>query len=332
MSDQPLDETAEASICSLLHSQSEASITLGLRILSGVGVSSGTISDLFMLHALTSNTEHKGLAKSLLLAGANEALRKVVESDGYVSPEDASLCQRLGLDPLVVATSRFAAYGAEPNFLIEFGTAAMRRRVLRRLIREDCLDAHKAALRRLPEELGEFAQLRKLWLGRNNLTTLPKSIGALHRLEGIDLSSNMGFRGLPPSFSQLGALKGLSLMYAPLTRVPQEVLSLAALESLELTATSISELPRTFGALGRLKILGLRFNPLLALPPQLVELPVLEELSIDGSVLAGDGSSVVTLGKMKRLKKLTLTGRRTAEAVSILKRLQRELAGAVAWA
>lgn len=143
------------------------------------------------------------------------------------------------------------------------------------------LDFSGCGLSYLPPEIGQFANLEKLWLQDNNLEELPPSIGNLRKLTQLKLTGNK--------------LKAL----------PKEFWRLSSLERLWLNNNSFSDLDDKLGKLSSLKWLILDDNPLTALPSTIERLVHLEELWLQEGQLAVLPES---LTKLESLKKLMLWG------------------------
>ena len=72
------------------------------------------------------------------------------------------------------------------------------------------LNLDKLEMRRLPEIIGQFTELRELRLKKTNLESIPESIGNLSKLQILDLEDNH-LTQLPASIGQLTNLKRLLL-------------------------------------------------------------------------------------------------------------------------
>jgi len=74
------------------------------------------------------------------------------------------------------------------------------------------LDLYFQELTSLPDEVGQFVNLKVLELSGNSLTSLPETFGQLEKLEWLSLKGN-DISKLPESFKNLTNLKELSLVY-----------------------------------------------------------------------------------------------------------------------
>jgi internalin A len=86
-------------------------------------------------------------------------------------------------------------------------------------------------LTKLPESLGQFAQLQKLTLSHNELTELPESLSQLKQLRILHLNDNQ-LTVLPESLSQLRQLLLLNLSDNQLMELPESLKQLKSLDKL----------------------------------------------------------------------------------------------------
>jgi internalin A len=122
----------------------------------------------------------------------------------------------------------------------------------------------------LSPEIGELTTLQFLYLGGNQLTTLPPEIGQLTNLEMLDLRGNQ-LTTLPPEIGQLTNLQFLYLGGNQLATLPPEIGQLTNLEMLDLRGNQLTAVPRHFAALLRSGLsIALQGNPLLDPIPELI--------------------------------------------------------------
>ncbi len=107
-----------------------------------------------------------------------------------------------------------------------------------------------------------YPKLKSLNLSENKLTSLPKTIGQLHKLEELSLDLNK-LTSLPKTIGQLTSLKWLSLRSNKLTSLPKTIGQLKNLIKLDLSNNQLKTLPAgVFSGLTNLKQLGLSNNQL----------------------------------------------------------------------
>lgn len=117
-------------------------------------------------------------------------------------------------------------------------------------------------LKKIPPQVFEMRNLRRLDLGRNFIDSIPPEIGLLTNLQELDLRRNR-IRIVPPEMGQLTELRILNLSRNPILELPDQMSTLTKLEELILWCTGIISLPPSFVALdASLKVLDLRVCPL----------------------------------------------------------------------
>jgi Leucine-rich repeat (LRR) protein len=142
------------------------------------------------------------------------------------------------------------------------------------LIEEIC---YNEEFETLPDQLGDVENLRKLYLTRGIVTSLPESFGNLQKLEELSLSAHR-FSRLPEPVTRLTNLRTLNLPSNQIEELPESFGDLASLEDLDLALNRIRTLPEAFGRLTNLKRLDLNSNHLRSLPASFGDLVSLEEL------------------------------------------------------
>ena len=141
------------------------------------------------------------------------------------------------------------------------------------------LNLARNELRSLPESIGNLTALTSLHLARNQLISLPDSFGNLIALTYLYLETNQ-LRSLPDSFENLTALIKLHLDSNKLTSLPESIGNLSALTRLDLTGNQLKLLPESFGNLSALTLLYLTSNQLRSLPVSFGNLTALTSLHL----------------------------------------------------
>ena len=154
------------------------------------------------------------------------------------------------------------------------------------------LDLENTELHELPDVIGTLSGLSAggclgLWLGSNELTTLPNSIGNLVALRSLDVDNNK-LTALPNSIGNLVCLESLYANHNRLAQLPATIGKLRTLRELRVSDNQLCDedaLPVELGSgLAKcLKSLWLARNGLGALPPAVCGLKALEELDICGN-------------------------------------------------
>ncbi len=205
------------------------------------------------------------------------------------------------------------------------------------------LDLSGMNLRKLPNEILNLKQLKRLLLVNNRITELPPQIERLEALEHLDLNGNL-LNALPKNFAKLKQLKRLSLSHNRFTNLAKSVRELNQLEVLDIghnligkigcdmtqfknmkrfyvNNNKISKLPAGLFSLEKLQVLDASNNQLQSLPSELGKLNDLYELHLNGNELKEIADSI---GELHQLQKLDLRDNmlvRLPETLSSLKKL-----------
>ena len=163
---------------------------------------------------------------------------------------------------------------------------------------------------RIPRELGGLANLRWLFLYRDDLTgAIPPELGNLANLESLNLGENNLTGPIPPELGNLANLQRLALRENDLTGpILPELGNLANLESLNLSANDLTgAIPPELGGLTDLRYLDVGRNNLTGrIPPELGGLADLQRLNLAENRLTGRILS--ELGGLTDLRYLYLGG------------------------
>ncbi|KAL9458642.1 hypothetical protein AB3S75_007497 [Citrus x aurantiifolia] len=161
---------------------------------------------------------------------------------------------------------------------------------------------------RIPSEIGALSKLQVLDLSRNRLTgTIPSEIGTLRNLLELDLSNNILNGSIPLEFGNLKDLDDLRLQGNKLDGlIPSSIGNLTNLTHLDLSLNQLSgRLPQEVGNLKNLVYLFLDNNHLTGpIPSTLYHLNQLSILYLAYNNLVGPLSKEV--GNLKNLDRLLL--------------------------
>lgn len=130
-----------------------------------------------------------------------------------------------------------------------------------------------------------FAPQHTLDLSRLGIATLPPTFTNLGALKHLDLSFNQ-LTALPESLAQLHQLKRLWVYQNQLTVLPVSIGELPQLEELSLCFNRIDQLPASIAQLTSLRVLHLHHNRLTKLPLELNHLPHLEKITLWGNAFS----------------------------------------------
>lgn len=112
-------------------------------------------------------------------------------------------------------------------------------------------------LKKIPQEVFEFPNLKTLDLSRNKLTILPAEIGLLLKLEELDVTSNK-IEDMPKEIGKLNRLRILKFRNNKLYSLPKEIGELGRLEVVDFNGNPIWRLPTEFKSCMNLKFMDLR--------------------------------------------------------------------------
>lgn len=143
-----------------------------------------------------------------------------------------------------------------------------------------------------------------LSLKQRGLRLVPREIGLLKRIEGVELENNL-LVALPPEIGKMKELKGLFLSGNKLTTLPRSMAQLNNLNALYLINNELTQVPEVIFQLPNLKYLNLSGNDIKTIPPEIVKLVNLETLRIgslrDSSPLESLPAEMGSMGKLKTL-------------------------------
>ncbi|XP_064604804.1 leucine-rich repeat-containing protein 40-like [Liolophura sinensis] len=158
------------------------------------------------------------------------------------------------------------------------------------------------SLNSLSEDLAKLSALVVLDVHDNQLTSLPKALGALSELQRLNLSHNK-LELLPSELCRLSNLTVLQLQNNCLAELCQQIGDLHCLEELDISNNRISELSAHVGYLSRLRKFNLAHNKLHSLPREIGDLRCLRVLEATHNSLE---SLPLELGNLCRLEELYL--------------------------
>jgi hypothetical protein len=133
------------------------------------------------------------------------------------------------------------------------------------------LDLLRNQLTSLPESIGNLVHLSSLNLLENKLSNLPESIGKLVHLTTLHLADNE-LQSLPESFGNMVNLRHLYIVKNQLQNLPDSIGNLVGLRFLYLSKNELQNLPESIGNLVGLWFLYLSRNQLSNLPASFADL------------------------------------------------------------
>lgn len=157
-------------------------------------------------------------------------------------------------------------------------------------------------IRKLPDNIGQFSELRELGLRDANLEHLPSSIGNLKKLKILDLHKNL-LTTVLESIGGLTELRTLRLDKNQLINLPESIGSLLNLQELFIYGNKLTRLPESIGSLSNLVTLYAEENSLIDLPLSIYSLGNLRRLWLSNNALSKISTEI---GKYRNLEYLNL--------------------------
>ncbi len=147
------------------------------------------------------------------------------------------------------------------------------------------LGFNRCGLKLVPFSIGNFGNLKELYMTENKLNSLPESIGDLINLEKLDLSDNY-LINVPNEIGNLINLKELYINHNIIQVLPESILKLKKLEILSIWGNQLIKLPKNMNEMTSLRVLGLSFNQLKQFPEFSYNFESLEILDLSNNQLS----------------------------------------------
>jgi len=147
------------------------------------------------------------------------------------------------------------------------------------------LDLHKNDLAGpVPAEIGDLANLTKLNLDTNAISSIPTEIGDLTELTELSLAFN-AISSIPTEIGDLKKVESLALSENDISSIPEQIGGMSALEELYIDTNPFTSLPAGIGNLSNLTDLSIIQGHLTSLPPEIGNLSKLEMLDVTANHL-----------------------------------------------
>jgi internalin A len=170
----------------------------------------------------------------------------------------------------------------------------------------EILDLSGKGMKKFPEELKNFTNLRELNLSGNCFVTIPAWIEKCEKLEVLKLEVAC-LESIPTQLANLEKLKELSLVGNKLEEIDFDLNKLNKLEKLSLDVCFLKESP-ILDSLTSLNTLLIADNFLTKLPIGIENLKNLEVLDISGNPFDSASFEIGKLIGLKKLRHLQVTG------------------------
>ena len=161
----------------------------------------------------------------------------------------------------------------------------------------------------LPESICELNSLMHFAF-KSNLKELPANFGNLKSLQLLDLFTDIS--GLPPGFTDLINLKGLtlrgSLETGPVFNLPADIGKLANLEGIMILNTNLYSLPESIGSLSKLIDIYIQRCKLQTVPSSIGDLRNLSNLFLNNNELSVIPDNFKNLNLGTRISRISLEG------------------------
>jgi Leucine-rich repeat (LRR) protein len=162
------------------------------------------------------------------------------------------------------------------------------------------LKLNNYTIRKLPDLIGQFSELRELHLMDTNIEHIPGTIGNLKKLRILDINKNL-LSKVPDSIGALSELQILRLDKNQLTSLPESIGHLRNLKELYIYNNQLSRLPESLGSLSNLISLHTDQNSLKELPNSLYSLKTLRNLWLSNNDLSTITTDISNLNNLENL-------------------------------
>lgn len=165
------------------------------------------------------------------------------------------------------------------------------------------IDLQDNYLRSLPDGLTTLRNVKNLYLGSNQLSTLPNEIANFHSLEVLSLHHNR-LKTLPDTLYTLSNLKELDLSYNPTLPINQVLPMFSILPNFQviyLAGCNLKSVPATLPDCHRLSYVNLSDNQLTTIPDQIFMLSELTELTLTKNKIKSLPSEIQSASKLQVL-------------------------------
>ena len=163
------------------------------------------------------------------------------------------------------------------------------------------LNVSKQKLTKLPANIDQLTNLRKLVLSENKIKELPANIVKLTKLQRLEIAQNK-LRKLPAGFEQLQNLRYLDLAKNKFRHIPEAVFQLKQLETFYFFGNKERAVAPAITQMQQLKVLRLGDNRIRKLPDNFGQMPKLKELFLPDNRLRSLPSSFNQLDSLEWLE------------------------------
>ncbi|CAN8003981.1 unnamed protein product [Ixodes hexagonus] len=152
----------------------------------------------------------------------------------------------------------------------------------------------------LSPNIEKLRALNILEINDNQLCGLPETIGKLGQLSKLNISRNK-IESLPDSFFELKELRQLIGHHNAISELSDDISNLSLMEMMDLSHNRLSSLPAMIGFLSRLTNLNLSHNNLTELPPEMGSMNALQVLDVSANKLQSLPEPIGSLCHLEQL-------------------------------
>jgi Leucine-rich repeat (LRR) protein len=155
-------------------------------------------------------------------------------------------------------------------------------------------------LTKIPPQIAQLSQLKRLDLDNNQIVTIPDAITQLSNLQYLYLFNNQIVE-IPDAIAQFSNLQILSLNNNKIVEIPDTITKLPNLQELWLGNNQIVEIPDAITKLPNLRILYLRNNQIVEIPDAIAQLSNLQYLYLNNNQIVEIPDAIAQLSQLKTL-------------------------------
>lgn len=152
----------------------------------------------------------------------------------------------------------------------------------------------------LSPDIEKLQALTILELNDNDIALLPDTIGNLRQLSKLNISRNK-IEKLPNSFFQLKELRQLIAHHNAISELSDDIGNLSFIEMMDLSHNKLTSLPAMIGFLSRVTNLNLSYNKLTELPPEIGSMNALQILDVSSNHLQSLPEPIGSLCHLEQL-------------------------------
>lgn len=159
----------------------------------------------------------------------------------------------------------------------------------------------KSDINEIPKEIGNLFNLEGINLGSNQIEEIPKELFNLSKLEYLLLGDNQ-IKEIPKEINSLINLKTLYLNKNQISEIPIELFDLINLKNLNLSCNNLNSIPNEVSNLTNLTNLNCSYNQINEISEEISKLINLVEMYFNGNNIAEIPNGIGNLSNLKILE------------------------------